>query len=299
MSRKKSWPTIVMILLLLITIGIIGIYHPNKSSKQQGINVVTSLPFYQEAAQAVLGKYGKAISLINNASIDPHDFKPTTNDANQVAKANIIIENGLGYDSWLSKMSIDKTQKIINVAKLMNKHNGANEHLWYDMATMPMLTKTLIKKFSKIDPIHKKQFENNGQKYLKKLSILNTQEQNLAKNSHYQNVAVSEPVFDYALQKMHYHIIDRHFELAIENGTDPSPQDIANLQNNIKNHKIAFFVNNSQTSDHITNNLVSLAHQFHVPVLQVTETMPNNKNYIEWIHSEFNQLEKIQTDEAK
>ena len=231
----------------------------------------------------------------------PHDFEPTTNDANHLAAANVIIENGLEYDGWLNNMvaAANKQQNVINVAKLMHKHNGDNEHLWYDMNTMPTLTKLLIKKFSKIDPQHRQQFEQNGQIYLKKLASLKQQEQQLAQSSHQKSVAVSEPVFDYALQAMNYHVIDRHFELAIENGTDPSPQDINQLQKAIKKHQIAFFVNNPQSSDHIIDNLLTLAQQYHVPILQITETMPNKQNYITWIHSEFKQLEKIQKNESK
>lgn len=296
---RKPLP-ILLVILLIIAMSI-GIYHPYKAPQSHHIYVVTSLPFYQEAAQAVLGKYGKATALINNASIDPHDFEPTTNDANHLAAANVIIENGLEYDGWLNNMvaAANKQQNVINVAKLMHKHSGDNEHLWYDMNTMPTLTKLLIKKFSKIDPQHRQQFEQNGQIYLKKLTSLKQQEQQLAQSSHQKNVAVSEPVFDYALQAMNYHVIDHHFELAIENGTDPSPQDINQLQNAIKKHQIAFFVNNPQSSDHIIDNLLTLAQQYHVPILQITETMPNKQNYITWIHSEFKQLEKIQKNESK
>ncbi len=296
---RKPLP-ILLVILLIIAMSI-GIYHPYKAPQSHHIYVVTSLPFYQEAAQAVLGKYGKATALINNASIDPHDFEPTTNDANHLAAANVIIENGLEYDGWLNNMvaAANKQQNVINVAKLMHKHNGDNEHLWYDMNTMPTLTKLLIKKFSKIDPQHRQQFEQNGQIYLKKLASLKQQEQQLAQSSHQKSVAVSEPVFDYALQAMNYHVIDRHFELAIENGTDPSPQDINQLQKAIKKHQIAFFVNNPQSSDHIIDNLLKLAQQYHVPILQITETMPNKQNYITWIHSEFKQLEKIQKNESK
>ena len=53
-------------------------------------------------------------------------------------------------------------------------------------------------------------------------------------------VAVSEPVFNYALQKMGFKVTDNHFALAIEEGSDPSYTDIRDLQNSIKEHKIAF-----------------------------------------------------------
>ncbi|MBU3851842.1 MAG: zinc ABC transporter substrate-binding protein [Candidatus Paralactobacillus gallistercoris] len=283
--------------ILILIMVIIGIYHPAKQPNNHGIYIVTSLPCYQEAAQAVVGKYGKVVALINNASIDPHDFEPTTNDANAVATANIIIENGLEYDGWLHNMILAANQQhhVINVAKLMHKQPHANEHLWYDMQTMPTLTAALVRKCIQLEPNHRQQFITNGQKYIQKLTKLQQQETKLAQHPR-QNVAVTEPVFDYALSQMNYHIIDRHFELAIENGTDPSPQDIAQLQKAIKQHQIAFLVNNIQTSDRIVNNLVTLAKQNHVPILNLTETMPNNQNYITWMQSQFNQLEQIQND---
>ena len=111
-----------------------------------------------------------------------------------------------------------------------------------------------------------------------------------------QKVAVSEPVFDYALQNLGYQIIDRHFEKAIEDGNDPSPSDIAQLRQAIINHQIVFFVNNSQASDTTVENLVKLAHQNQVPVLNVTESKPDHLTYVEWITSEYQHLIKVQAE---
>lgn len=92
--------------------------------------------------------------------------------------------------------------------------------------------------------------------------------------------------------------MDQHFEKVIEDGNDPSPHDIQQLQSVIKNHEIAFFVENSQTSDHVVNGLVKLARKNHVPVLKVTETKPNNaKNYQEWMLSQYRNLSRIQQGE--
>ena len=92
--------------------------------------------------------------------------------------------------------------------------------------------------------------------------------------------------------------MDQHFEKAIEDGNDQSPHDIQQLQSAIKNHQIAFFVENSQTSDHVVNGLVKLARENHVPVLKVTETKPNDaKNYQEWMLSQYRNLSRIQQGE--
>ncbi|MEJ1329642.1 zinc ABC transporter substrate-binding protein [Latilactobacillus sakei] len=108
-----------------------------------------------KSAKAVLGKHGQVTSIINSPSLDPHSYEPTTQDAKKVAQADVVIENGLGYDQWLSKVAASSDsdqQTMITVNKLMKRTDGDNEHLWYDLETMPTLTKQLITRFSKIDP---------------------------------------------------------------------------------------------------------------------------------------------------
>lgn len=80
----------------------------------------------------------------------------------------------------------------------------------------------------------------------------------------------------------------------MEDGSDPSPKDIANIRNDITKHRIAFFVVNTQSSDRVIDNLVALAHHYHVPVLKVTESKPNGLTYPEWMLKQYRHLEQIQ-----
>ncbi|KIO94988.1 Zinc ABC transporter, periplasmic-binding protein ZnuA [Levilactobacillus brevis] len=86
--------------------------------------------------------------------------------------------------------------------------------------------------------------------------------------------------------------------MAVENGTDPSPKSIKAMRQDIINHRIAFFVNNSQASDKTVATMVKLAKQHHVPVLNVTETLPKGKTYLSWMQSQYRQLAKIQQEAA-
>lgn len=275
-----------------------------QSTNKKPIRVITGLNFYGEAARRVAGRYGQVTSLIDNSAVDPHDYQPGTAVAKEVGNANVVIENGLGYDHWLAQLvkASDHRhgQKVINVGQLMGKHEGQNEHLWYQPETIKKLTQDLANQYGQLDPAHKDYYQRNAQQYLKSLSPLeqeiNRVRDNVRKGQN--KVAVSEPVFDYALESLGYHVINPHFEKAIEDGNDPSPRDIKQLQSAIKHHQIAFFVENSQTSDHVVNSLVKLAHRHHVPVLKVTETKPNNaKDYQQWMLSQYRALAKIQQGE--
>lgn len=279
------------VLLTFVTMGAsLALGSPAAFAKD--INVVTSTDFYGEVAQAVLGKHGKVTSIISSPNVDPHDYEPTTKTAKTVSKADIVLYNGLGYDTWIEKLG---GKKQIDIASdVMHAKDGDNEHLWYNSKTMAKTATYLANQYGKIDPKNKAEFKKNAANYEKKLTKLSTTLAQIKKNSDNKKVAVSEPVFEYALDDMGYSIANNHFAKAIEDGGDPSFSDIKKLQDDIKKKKIVFFVNNTQADSKVIKNLVDLCKKNNVPVVNVTETLPAKQNYISWMQSEYNQVLKIQ-----
>lgn len=301
--KKYIIGVISIIALLVIILGLSFVPWKSMGKSQKPIRVVTGLNFYGEVAQKVAGDHGQVISFIDNASVDPHDYQPNTKQAQQVAKANVVIENGLGYDSWVNKLVKSSSNrnkiKIIDVASLTGKKDGDNEHIWYAPETVEKLANDLATQYGKIDPQHAEDYQRNARKYLASLQPLNEEIAKVKRqvNPNNNRVAVSEPVFDYALKNAGYQIMDKHFEKAVEDGNDPSPKDIEEIQQAIINHQIAFFVDNSQTSDKVVDNLVKLAHEHDVPVLKVTETKPNGDDYMQWMLKQYQALSRIQQKE--
>lgn len=300
--KRKYWGIGALVVVLAVIVGLMVTGWSPSKSHQKPIRVVTSLNFYGEVAKAVAGDHGTVTSFINSSAVELHEFQPTTKQAKQVAIANVAIENGLGYDAWMSKMvKADSKNKItlINVGEQVAKEkDGANEHVWYRPATMSALGTTLAKQFSKLDPDHKADYEKNAKAYQAKLQkldkVIAQAKQNVGDN---RLVDVSEPVFDYALENLGYQINDQHFEKAVEDDSDPSPKDIQQIQDDITNHRIAFFVNNSQESDKAVENLVKLAKENNVPVLNVTESEPDGEDYVSWMTKQYQALLKIQRGE--
>lgn len=300
--KRKYWGIGALVVVLAVIVGLMVTGWSPSKSHQKPIRVVTSLNFYGEVAKAVAGDHGTVTSFINSSAVELHEFQPTTKQAKQVAIANVAIENGLGYDAWMSKMvKADSKNKItlINVGEQVAKEkDGANEHVWYRPATMSALATTLAKQFSKLDPDHKADYEKNAKAYQAKLQkldkVIAQAKQNVGDN---RLVDVSEPVFDYALENLGYQINDQHFEKAVEDDSDPSPRDIQQIQDDITNHRITFFVNNSQESGKTVENLVKLAKENNVPVLNVTESEPDGEDYVSWMTKQYQALLKIQRGE--
>lgn len=297
MKRRITLSAIIIAILAVILVLVWG----QQSKSNQGdiqnskIKVISSVDFYGEAAKAVLGKYGSVQSVITNPNVDPHDYEPSAKIAKDVAGSDLVLYNGIGYDSWMTKLAKNSNISSVRVGEdVLGKKNGDNPHLWYQSQTMPKLVSYLANKFSKIDPKHKAQFKANANNYITSLKPITTKINALKANSDGKRVDVSEPVFDYALSELGYTENNTHFAKSVEDGTDPSPKDIKAMQDDIKNRSISFFVENTQASDKTVTELVKLADEYSVPVLKVTETMPKNKTYLEWMLAQYQQLEKIQ-----
>lgn len=285
---KKVISLFSMILVAVLTLSACS----SKKATNGKINIVTTTNVYSDIAQNVVGKYGTASAIINKSTIDPHDFEPTTADAKQMANADIVVENGLGYDSWMNKLADSVSKKPVSVGKLMGLKTGANPHIWYNLNMPKTYVDYLVKRLSKLDKKHASYFRKNGENYLTKIAKL----QKLAKSikgNRQKPVYVSEPVFDYALAEAGYRVADQDFEEAVENGTDPSAQIVGKMTKEINQKKIAFFVNNTQASSSTVNTFVKLAKQNKIPVLNVRETIPNQTTYLQWMTDNYQKLAQI------
>lgn len=271
--------------------------------RQKPVRVVTSLGVYGEVAKAVAGSHGQVTTIINSTAVDPHDYQPSTAQAEEVSRANVVVVNGLGYDYWLNKLVASNSRHpvMINVARQVSgKTAGDNEHVWYQPQTLPQLADKLARQFAKQDPRHANDYYQNAQHYRQQLAPLSQaidRAKRNARNAGNRRVAVTEPVFDYALNNLGYQISDSHFAKAIEDGSDPSPADIQHLRNDIIHHQIAFLVENTQSSDKTIDNIVRLAHREKIPVLKVTETKERDVSDVQWLLGEYCQLIKIQERE--
>lgn len=281
--------------IVVIVIGVALFRGNSSSSSNQKITIVASTGFYAEIAKTVVGEHGTATAIIKDANVSPEDYEPTTTVAKKVSGADIVLANGLGYDAWLNKLAkTSKNTKLIRVGEdVLNKKTGVNPHLWNDPETMSKTANYLATELGKKDPKNRDYYKKNAKKYVASLKPVNDLITKISKKADGQTVAQTEPVFEYMLDALGYKIMDTDFSEAIEEGNDPSPATLAALKSAITNHKIAFFVNNTQTSSSTVSNLIDLAKKNDIPVVNVTETIPNGENYVSWKLKELKAIEKV------
>ena len=265
------------------------------------VAVVAAENEYGDVASQVGGQYVKVTSIESNPNTDPHTYEASASMAQAVAAAQLLIENGVGYDTYMGKIesaSPSSTRKVINVQKLEGlPESTPNPHLWYKPITMPAVAKALAADLSALQPAHAAYFQANATKFEQSLTPWLEAIKHFKETYPGTAVATTEPVADYMIEAMGAdNRTPFSFQADIMNGTDPSPQAVS-LQNGLfSGHKVKVFVHNQQVTSSITEGFVQAAKRASIPVVGVYETMPvPGYDYQSWMLAEVKSIEKAVT----
>jgi len=105
-------------------------------------------------------------------------------------------------------------------------------------------------------------------------------------------ITATEPVFGPMLDALGLVSRNQRFQLAMMNDTEPSAKDVAAFERDLRQHKAKVLLNNTQVSEPVARRLVGIAHSANVPVVGVTETLPPNKHFQDWVLGELEALDQ-------
>ncbi len=277
---------------------------PASASSPSTVAVVAGENEYGNVASQIGGKYVSVYSVDSNPNTDPHTYEATPSVAQKIAGANLLIENGVGYDTFmdtLASASPNSARKVINVQRLRGLPNStANPHLWYDPKTMPAVAKALASDLSALDPAHASSFHANESQFVASLQPWFNAIAAFKDKYAGTKAATTEPVADYLLTAMGIrNLTPWQFQADIMNGTDPTPQDVSLEKGFFTNHQVKVFCYNQQVTDPLTDSIRQTALAAGVPVVGVYETMPvPGYDYQSWMMAELNSVEKAITTGA-
>jgi zinc/manganese transport system substrate-binding protein len=259
---------------------------------------------YADVISQVGGKYVQASSIMSNPNTDPHAFEASPAIAREISGAKLIVQNGVGYDSWattIENAAPSAGRKVINVQQLLGLPDSTpNPHLWYKPTTMPAVASAIAADLAQLDPAHASYYKANAASFTASLTAW-TKALAAFKAAHPGTpVATTEPVADYLLQAAGAdNLTPWAFQADIMNGTDPSPQDTATMRSLFTQHKVKVFLYNQQVTDSLTESFISLARANGIPVVGVYETMPTpGFDYQSWMLAEVNALSKAVSAKA-
>jgi zinc/manganese transport system substrate-binding protein len=257
---------------------------------------------YANVISQIGGKYVTVSAIESNPNTDPHTFEASPSVAAEVSAAQLIVQNGIGYDTYMNRIessSPNSSRKVIDVQQLLGLPDSTpNPHLWYKPTTMPAVAKAIADDLTKLRPADGAYFKANLTTFDDSLKPwLNAI---AAFKAAYPGtpVAVTEPVGDYMLQAAGTKIMTPFgLQADIMNGVDLSPQYVSLEDNLFAEHKVKVFLYNQQVTDPTTASFLAMAKHYGIPVVGVYETMPvPGYRYQSWMLAEVNALHKAVAD---
>ena len=285
-SRRRRVGAAVMALAL----GALALAGCNSGRATPGvIDVVGAEVQYGDVLAQIGGRYVNVDSLMTSPSTDPHNFEASPRVAQLLATAQLVVQNGAGYDAFMNTLeaaSASPSRVVLSVAAMLDRRTAVNPHFWYAPSTMPVVARFVATSLAKIAPQHASYFHARELRFVGQWRRVSAALAAARRAVGGDRVASTEPVGDYLIDAMGLvNLTPFRFQADVMNGIDPSPQDIVTQDNLIARHQIVALVYNAQVSSPLTQSMRELARHDHVAVVPLYEIMPAHEHVQTWILS--------------
>lgn len=299
----------------------------------EGIQVVSSTNVYGDIAETIGGEFVAVTSIVNSLSQDPHSYEATVQDKLAVSEAELLIENGGGYDPFLHQLADEVEMDhdyIVSAVDLSgygeseeghgehadeseeehsehadesgdaddshsgHSHGSVNEHVWYDLEAMATVAEDIGSKLSNLDPDNAGTYQSNVEEFTTGISALTDRLAELSGSAEGQTVAITEPVPVYLLEAAGLqNVTPEGYSEAIEEGSDVSVAVLNDMMNLMEDESLAFLAYNEQTESPQTQTVRDAAEAAGVPIVNFTETVPEGEDFLSWMTANVDGIESI------
>lgn len=281
------------------------------------LSVVASTNVYGDIALAITGDLASVTSIITSAAQDPHSYEASAQDQLALSKADLVIENGAGYDPFIDTLleASGSQAVVINATEASgllgndsageeqgeehgdehageeapegdgDKHiEGFNEHLWYSFHGMEALAAEIAHELGALDPANAAGYDSNYEAFAAELEELETRAAGLRAQFEGTGAAITEPVPLYLFAEIGLkNLTPAPFSEAVEEGTDVPPLVLQEMLAVIADGSISLLAFNEQTAGPETQRVLSAAEEAGVAVVSFSETLPEGADYVSWM----------------
>ena len=251
------------------------------------LHVVAAENVYGNIASQIGGGHVAVTSILSDPNADPHLFEPGTANGLAVAGARVVIQNGLGYDAFMTKLETaapSKSRLVVTIADVLGVHGAyANPHLWYDVPQLDRIATAIAAALAQADPGHAVAYRTGLHRFERSLGPLRREVAAIRSRHAGAPVAYTEPVPGYLLATAGLrNLAPAAFTRAIEDGSEPPPAAVSAMDALLRKHRIRVLLYNDQTVSPITKSLADEARRAGIGVVPVSETLPPLLTFQQW-----------------
>lgn len=265
-----------------------GSPEPSPSGSPAPLEIVASIDVYGDLAQQLGGDRVHVTSIIDKPSVDPHTYEADARDQLAISKADIIIENGGGYDDFMDTLlsASGNTDAVLFRAVNLSRRSGDsdNEHVWYDLPSVRNLVDGLVDALIQIDRAGADDYRANASRLDRALTAVQKRADRVASEHSGATVLATEPAALYLMDALGLkNVTPPEFSKAVESEGEVSPVALLRTLELIEGNEVSVLVYNEQSGSPATEALLAAARKHGVPIVSVTETLPEGLDYQQWM----------------
>ena len=146
------------------------------------VNIVATTTMLGDLSRVIGGEHVSVVTLMG-AGVDPHSYNPKPSDTRALAKADLVVLNGLHLEAKMGDVlqSIDQSQRFTasdtleamsSIRIIQNDEGLVDPHIWGDITNWMVVALSLKDKLVAIDSENAEDYENNYLDYQQQLSDL-------------------------------------------------------------------------------------------------------------------------------
>ncbi|MGH8862655.1 MAG: metal ABC transporter solute-binding protein, Zn/Mn family [Jatrophihabitantaceae bacterium] len=278
---------ILLAVAVVVAVGVTLADTGSSPSQHGRVDVVAAENFYGDIVSQIGGSHVAVSSILSDPNADPHLFEPGTRNGLAVARAALVIQNGVGYDSFMQKLedaAPSSHRTVVTIADVLGVNGAdANPHLWYDVPALGRIASAIASGLSRADPAHRSDYRAGLVRFNRSLAGLRSEVAAIWARFGGTPVAYTEPVPGYLLAAAGLRSLTPvAFARAIEDGSEPSPEAVAQMTALFTGRRVRVLLYNDQTVSPITSRIRTAARTAGIPVVGVSETMPHGESFQQW-----------------
>src|SRR5271157_263639 len=299
MNKNKCnnfWMLVVVMLSLTLALNACSGAGASSGNNAGTVSVVAAENFYGDIVQQLGAGHVSVVSILSDPNVDPHEFESSVQNGMEVSNAQLVIENGADYDTWMDKLlaaSPNPNRILLVAANVASNPLPDNPHLWYGVDNVQSIAQNITADLNKIDSAHKADYDAALTQFLASLGPIQQKITEIKNKYNGTPVGLTETIFLYQTQPIGLKVTTPfEFEKAVAEGNDPPADSVVTANDQVTNREIKVLIYNVQTVTPITTNLQNEAKQNNIPIVPVSETMPTGKTYQSWMLDQLNDLEQ-------
>ncbi|WP_245556221.1 metal ABC transporter solute-binding protein, Zn/Mn family [Actinopolyspora mortivallis] len=305
-------------LLLGLTTTLVLTSCGNGGGEANGkLDVVASTDMWANVAEAVAGDRAEVEAIIGDNEADPHSYESTPRDAARIDRADLVVYNGGGYDSFVAQILSGDNEappsvEAFSAAREQDQHDhdtaenhadsghhehdhdhSGNEHVWYEPSSVQRVAERISEHLGQLRPQHSAEFDRAAAELGTRLDEVEQRIDDIEQRHGGTEVLTTAPIADLLLDRAGLDdVTPRSFVRSVESGNDPAAATVAEMQDLVDSRRPAVLVHNPQTASSLTERIRTRAENNGIPVVEMPETLPEGQDYTQWISGRVSALER-------